>query len=211
MKTKNSILISSLIAFVNSIILIVRTINDIQNSINLSLSYVLLTAYFLLSIASLYLFVIAFFSFLQDKKKVFKIANKPGINKYLIDYIENGGRTVILSRDLSWINADIIGRIEEKAAKDELIIFLPKENTISRRLSQHADIRYFGDLITDSAHSIIKSRFTIIQWDSNSARITYPKQDHTHHYNYEFSINEPTMDIALDLIRLLIKLIPKTI
>ncbi|MCI8554394.1 MAG: hypothetical protein HFJ80_05555 [Clostridiales bacterium] len=85
----------------------------------------------------------------------------------------------------------------------------PKDLTAERLKRAGADVRYFGALLSDSADSIIKSRFTIIQWDSHSARLTYPKEDQVYHYNWEYAAGDPATDLAQDLIRLLIKLVPE--
>jgi len=209
-KTKSlATLITSIIAFINSIIVLVRFIADVSVSSNPSPLYIIIAFYTIIAILSAILLAKEVITLFQERKRFFKIHEKGKIKSYLVDFIEKAGRTVILSRDLSWVDASIQSRIEDKARKGDLIIFIPKENDISKKLLRHgADIRYFGELLNDPADSIIKSRFTIVQWDSNSARMTYPKQYHSTHYNFEYVLNDPTMDVSLDLVRLLIRLIP---
>lgn len=203
-------LVAEIIAFANSIILFVQSIKVLINGSAIILDYYITCFYFIILVISLILLIGSVVEFVRYYRHVFKIKKKKAIAQYLVDFMINGGRTAILSRDLSWITSDYIGRLEKKSKRKELIIFIPQPNEVSEKLRvAGADVRYFGSLISDSADSIIKSRFTIIQWDSTSARITYPKEDHLYHYNFEYVIGDPTMDLAQDLIRLLIKLVPE--
>lgn len=209
-KNISSKLVSSIIALVNSLILLIKSVAELSDN-NSVLDYFIIFFYFIILIVSGYICVESIKCFVKFKKSKIKVTKKTEISRSLIQFMDNGGRTAILSRNLSWITDDFIGKLEKKSKDEELIVFIPKPNEVSERLKKAgADVRYFGSLISDSADSVIKSRFTIIQWDSTSARITYPKQDHLYHYNFEYVIGDPTMDLAQDLIRLLIKLVPES-
>lgn len=202
--------VAEIIALFNSVILFVQSIKTVTNSSATSLDYYITCFYLLILVVTIVMFFRSLADFVKYKRCLFKVKEKKAIAKSLVDFMDNGGRTAILSRNLSWITDEFIGKLETKARDHELIIFIPHPNETSERLSKAgADVRYFNSLISDSADSIIKSRFTIIQWDSTSARITYPKEDHLYHYNFEYVIGDPTMDLAQDLIRLLIKLVPE--
>lgn len=214
MKNQVSKLVAEIIALVNSIILVVQNYRTVTSPDAEFLDYCIVFLYLVILSVAILMFCRSLLGFARDwskhKKHRFKIKEKHKIAKALIDFMYDGGRTVILSRDLSWVTDEFIGKLESKARNHELIVFIPHPNDISKRLSNAgADIRYFNSLISDSADNIIKSRFTIIQWDSTSARVTYPKEDLTHHYNYEYVYGDPPMDLAQDLIRLLIKLVPE--
>ena len=200
---------TSCIAFINSIVLTYSSWRSL-----LSGDYGVVLPFVLYLVGGGFSFVVCgvnLYKICKERKKYIKLENKDKINEYLLKFIETGGRTVILSHDLSWITPRVQSRMTDKAQKGDLIIFIPEENEISKELSSKgADIRYFGDLSTDSANNIIKSRFTIVQWDTHSARITYPKETHRRHINYEFIEGDPTMDVAQDLIRLLVAKVPRS-
>lgn len=203
-------LAAEVIALINSGILFVKSVQDTIAGNTTAFDYCLLRAYFISLCISAYLFVCTVIDTLKTRKLTFKISNKSGIAEYLVNFMEKGGRTVVLSRDLSWVTDDLIGRLERKSRKKDLIVFMPRLNETAKRLQKAgADVRCFGEALTDGASNIVKSRFTIIQWDSYSARITYPKEDHSYHYNFEYVMGEPAMELAQDLIRLLIHMVPE--
>ena len=209
-KNNLSKFVAEVIALINSIILFVQSVKTVTVGSATSLDYYITCFYLLTLIVTAIMFLGSLIDFIKYKKRLYKVRAKKAIAKSLVDFMDNGGRTAILSRNLSWITDEFIGKLERKAKDHELIIFIPHPNETSERLRKAgADVRYFSSLISDSADNIIKSRFTIIQWDSTSARITYPKEDHLYHYNFEYVIGDPTMDLAQDLIRLLIKLVPE--
>lgn len=204
-------LVSSLIALVNSIILFVKSIIDSSNQSATVFQYIVSCLYLIAMLASVYLFYKALAALVQSLRSRLKGGDEEGISKYLMKFVNRGGRTVVLSRDLSWVTGSIRDELETKARKKELIIFLPHPNHVSRELEQAgADVRYFGSLFQDSADGPIRSRFTIIRWGSPSERITYPMDDDNYHYNYEYVAGDPAMELSKDLIRLLIKLVPES-
>ncbi len=209
-KNNGAKFIAEIIALVNSVILFVQSIKTVISTNATHIDYYITCLYLIFLIVTVVMFLGSLVNFIKNKRYLFKVKEKQAIAKSLVDFMDNGGRTAILSRNLSWITDEFIGKLEKKAKGHELIIFIPCPNETSERLRKvGADVRYFNSLISDSADNIIKSRFTIIQWDSTSARITYPKEDHLYHYNFEYVIGDPTMDLAQDLIRLLIKLVPE--
>lgn len=207
-------LLSSAIALINGIILAYSTYADM--GIAPSKSGISLSLFIILSLVSLFIFVREAVSLFSESRRIIKINNKnkistikykDKISKYLIDFIATGGDIVIVSRNLSWITRDVIWRMEDKAKSGELTIFIPFPDSlgVSEKLKKFgADVRYYGGLV-DDATWFLETRFTIAQWRSSSKRMTFPKTLSEYHYNYELVPSEPTMDIALDLVRLLDK------
>lgn len=211
-KNKKSFSIASaLISFSNSVILFIKCFFDIQNQEEKVplYNYIIVCFYFIVMLISLCIMISVMRCAWVEYRRSSKLENKKKIAKYLAEFMNKGGRTAILSRDLSWVDGEVQSKMIEKSKRKELTIFMPRENEISRLLKEAgADIRYFGNAIHYPANSIIRSRFTIIQWGSNYARITYPKQSIKRHYNNEFSTEAPATDLAQDLIRLLNHLVP---
>jgi hypothetical protein len=99
-------------------------------------------------------------------------------NKYLINWLNKSGRCFILARDISWAdNPDIENCLSEKASRNEITIFMEKENDISRKLvAKGADVRYYGKL-----NYVFKNRFIISHWGTDVSRVTtYSIQEDVH-------------------------------
>ncbi|MFN8712730.1 MAG: hypothetical protein ACK5Z2_07740 [Bacteroidota bacterium] len=61
-------------------------------------------------------------------KKPMILKNSKGIRDYMYNWIENGGRTVIFTRDLSWVSDDQMkDMLNNKARRGELTICLPTQ------------------------------------------------------------------------------------
>ena len=139
--------------------------------------------------------------------KTISLRKRTKINKYIVNFIKHTGTTVILSRDLSWLNDKLIEDLKDKVHNhgDELIVFVPQPNKKSQRLEAFADVRYYNH--KQKYGSIrLKSRFTIVHWDRDSMQLTYPQEDTKLHYNNEFSLGDPATTLATDIIRLLMQI-----
>lgn len=131
--------------------------------------------------------------------------NTKKINKKIIEFIEAPGETIILSRDLSWVTNEFVGRLKTKVENngDNLKIFLPARNKISEQLEAFADVRYFGDKIGNTIVDRLTSRFTIIHYGTDSVRLTYPQDHSYYHINTEYVQGDPAMTLATDIVKLL--------
>lgn len=144
-----------------------------------------------------------------QKKRVFSEYDKKSIDDYLKNFISSGESIAILSHDMSWIdsdkNKDKRDLLLRKAANKELLLFVPAETDKVKELQRAgADVRYFGNLMSDPAYPLIKSRMTIINWNKPYPKLTYPIKKDGLHINYEIDCGEPANQLALDLIHLLI-------
>lgn len=100
--------------------------------------------------------------------------------------IKTRGKICIMSRDLSWVDAEMEACIAEK--KDNILIFAQKESDLTKRLiSNGATVEYYGHLNFEP-----KTRFTIIRYNSTNPQVAIAniqnsvrKKDNFKHVIYE--------------------------
>lgn len=92
------------------------------------------------------------------------------VNKYLLDWLNKGGRTVIFTRDLTWADesADILKTLEKKARTHDLTICLYRHTETTKHLRDEGAEVYIHNLPENQ----LKSRFTIIDYGKSNPRIT---------------------------------------
>jgi len=126
------------------------------------------------------------------------------INNYMYNWISNIGRIAIFTRDMSWTNdSQIKARLIEKAEKSELIVCMPIANDFAQELRQK------GALILEYSNLGYEpqSRFTIVQFGRNDARIAIGKTIKGTHKIEEFdSADHPLFFVANDLVNILLRL-----
>ena len=95
---------------------------------------------------------------------------KQEVNKYLLDWLNKGSRTVIFTRDLTWADesADILNILEKKARNKELTICLYRNTDTTNRLRALGAEVYVHNL----SENQLKSRFTIIDYGKSNPKIT---------------------------------------
>lgn len=193
MKSKGIAIMTCLLFLVESMISFAQALAD-QKSLVLALHLVLMV-FALISLV---------FTLRHEFKGYIRVKNREKINRKIIEFIETTGKTVILSRDLSWVDEATIGRFRQKVTQcgDNLTIFLPRETQTSKTLSEFADVRYYGGIFGDPSKQLT-SRFTIIHYGTDSVRVTYPQEDTFWHINTEFAHSDPALTLARDIVKLL--------
>lgn len=95
---------------------------------------------------------------------------KEEVNKYLLDWLNKGGRTVIFTRDLTWADEsiEIRKKLEEKARAGALTICLYRNTSTTDYLKGLGAEIYIHNLTENQ----LKSRFTIIDYGKNNPKIT---------------------------------------
>lgn len=79
--------------------------------------------------------------------------------------IKMQGKVCIMSRDLSWVDAEVEACISFKSAS--MLIFAEKETELTERLKKcGVDLRYYGALGFEP-----KTRFTIIRYNANNPQV----------------------------------------
>jgi hypothetical protein len=124
------------------------------------------------------------------------------INIYMKNWVNKSGRTVILTRDLSWVNYDDIKTtLKTKAINKELIVCLPKNTDFTSELKDlGAEIYTYENL-----NFTPKSRFTFINYGTPYSKVAIGRKDKNHtHYIEEYSI-ENTVEyfLAEDLVNII--------
>jgi hypothetical protein len=120
--------------------------------------------------------------------------------RYMQRWIQQGARTVIVSRDMSWVDEPIKRLLLEKARKNELVLFAQSDWPICRELSAAgADVRKYGDLGWQP-----RTRFTIINYGRHDEKVAVGLPLDKGRRILEFSQGQhPFLDLARDFIPIL--------
>jgi hypothetical protein len=126
--------------------------------------------------------------------------NDADTKRYMQRWIQRGARTVIVSRDMSWVDEPIKHLLLEKARKNELLLFAQSDWPICRELSTAgAEVMKYGDLGWQP-----RTRFTIINYDRHDERVAVGLPLDKGRRILEFSQGQhPFLDLARDFIPIL--------
>ena len=125
------------------------------------------------------------------------------VSRYMSEWVSRPGRTVIFSRDLSWgTEFNSKPALLKKARSKELTIYLEKMTAFASELqSEGAEI-----LLYDGVCPKPMSRFTIVGYEKEGARIAVAAPKGGLHTIYEFDFGEhPIFSIAQDLLNTISK------
>ena len=131
--------------------------------------------------------------------RVYKVEDKSGIRNYMFQWIQNGGRVAVWTRDMSWVDDDEMKRmLREKAESKELIICLQREIDNSAYLERYgADVATYGEAYSPA------SIFTIVNFERAGSRVAVGRRMGNFHIIQEYSADEhPAFHMAYDLVRL---------
>jgi len=106
-------------------------------------------------------------------KNIFHIDNE--IKKYMRNWVNNDGHTVIISRDLSWVSLhdDTYKILLDKAQKHELSIILKKHSECACELKKYgAEIYDYSDIDYTP-----ETRFTFIHYGRSNPRLAIGYQE----------------------------------
>jgi hypothetical protein len=123
------------------------------------------------------------------------------IDAYMCRWLSSGGRAVVFSRDMSWAkNEPIKSMLVTKAELDELTICLEKDLPITDHLKKAG-----AKIITYGGYNFVpRSRFTIMDYDKEGARVAVGVHQDGKHVIQEFrSGSHPFFAVAEDLVKLL--------
>jgi hypothetical protein len=150
-----------------------------------------------LSILIFVLYLIYEFFFNAPKK----YKNDQDIKKFMQNWIAKAGRTVIFTRDMSWVdNDEIKDELRAKARKHELLICLPQFTAFTHELHNlGAEIYEYPNIAFTP-----KSRFTFINYGTPYSKVAIGRKDEKHnHFIEEYSIkNTVEYFLAEDLVNL---------
>ena len=134
-------------------------------------------------------------------RRIYPKADTEGIKRYMHDWINHGGRVAIWTRDMSWAqDIDTRNLLKGKATRNELILCLPAKNELATELAT------LGAEVCDYDTSLLESpnsRFTIIFFGRDGARVAVGRADGDTHVIHEFDAgSHPAFYLATDLVAL---------
>lgn len=127
--------------------------------------------------------------------------NSADIKKYMCRWVKSGGQTVILSRDMSWVDdTDTMSSLMTKAAAKELTVFLKGHTGVADKLgAAGANVIDYTDLGYTP-----RSRFTIIDYGRDGSRVAIGVNNNGAHTIQEFRSGvHPLYAVAEDLVKFL--------
>lgn len=137
----------------------------------------------------------------RPRHRIFDKGDSDGIRLYMHDWIRDGGRVAIWTRDMSWANnTDTRHVLSEKAKRRELVLCLPEPNELSEELRcMGAEICIYGSRLLESP----ASRFTIAFLGRDGSQVAVGRADGCTHVIDEFTSGEhPAYHLAADLVGL---------
>ncbi|AXG74412.1 hypothetical protein DVK85_09275 [Flavobacterium arcticum] len=153
-----------------------------------------------ISLSALLLIILILCEIFYSDSKKYKIDDD--IKDYMRNWINNGGRTVIFTRDMTWVSdVDIKNILKTKAKNNELIICQPKLTNFTIELQKLGAEIYTYDKLNFEP----KSRFTFINYNTNSSKVAIGKKGKNNiHYINEFSMDDAyEYHLAEDLVNLI--------
>ena len=195
-RDKIIILLSTIGSFASVLSIIISLITSSEDIFGWKLGLIIATAILLI------LMVIAAVIVLKSDvpTRRYKFDDREGIRNYLFNWIKNGRRVVIWSRDMSWVDdEEMTQMLRGKAQADELILCLPKEIDKSDDLKKHgAEVFVYGTL------GVPETRFTIANYGQVGSRVAIGRRRDSLHIIQEFSETDerPAFHMARDLVRL---------
>lgn len=139
--------------------------------------------------------------FIKSSPKKF-IPQSQEINQFMNDWVSQGGRTAILSGDLSWAqnNVAVMNLLMKKAKSNELILYVRTINSTVQKLAEAG-----AEMHDYSKHSYNpKSRFTVIDYEKNGERVAIGFVEDGKHVVHKFDAKNPVIfALVTDLLKLL--------
>ena len=105
-------------------------------------------------------------SYFHSAPKRFRLTRQDKIRRYMIKWLRSGGRTVIFTRDMTWVDATVQQILLAKAQRHELTMCIEHPLPIADALQREgAEIISYGELGV-----VPQSRYTIIDFEKHGAR-----------------------------------------
>jgi len=140
-----------------------------------------------------------------DKFQYKTIQGQLEIRQAITKFISQGQETAIFSRDLTWVNDDVLVLLAQKASAGELTLFMPAPVPRSDELvDSGACAYYYGDLITDPSSFDGIPRFTLIRPNTGDSELAFgSRRGDVHTIYYSRDAADPALSLAKDIYRLL--------
>jgi hypothetical protein len=124
-----------------------------------------------------------------------------GIREYMVKWISQGGRTAIVSRNLTWVedgpNTPTRKLLIDRARAGDLAVYVPEDTSVASALKKDgATVTVFGNPAT-------RTRFTIINDGRADARVAIGADIDGKHVIREYGAGDPVLMLAQDLVAIL--------
>ena len=185
--------ISAIGSIIGFLIPYFSAINDNTTAETSSFQFICLIVFVISSIIVLYLEY-------KNRPKIYK--GEKEIANYMLNWISEPGRTVILTRDMSWASSsNIMNKLIDKSRNKELMLFMFKKTKDAKTLEDlGAEVYEYYQL-----NFTPESRFTIIRFGRSDAKLAIGRTGNKgEHIITEFECGiHPQFHIALDLVTIL--------
>ena len=131
--------------------------------------------------------------------RAYAVDDRSGIRDYMRQWLEDGRRSAIWTRDMSWAeHSDIEDLLARKAISNDLIICLPQGTELTDRLKQSgAEVFLYGALGSPA------TSFTIVNYERDGSRVAVGSRRGDVHLIQEFVADDsPVFHMAEDIVRL---------
>jgi len=164
--------------------------------------------YILAIISTLLLAIVILVNLIEIlKTRVYKIKDEESIALQMSKLYDSSGYFIISSTgSMEWVKYhNILEKLRKKAAQNNLLIFIPKENEVTNKLKEA------GARIIDYNDSGFRpsSNFSIIRPESPDSMIAIGRQFNEYHVIEEYHNNETIMFLVSDIQKLLNKISEK--
>lgn len=155
-----------------------------------------------LLISTIVIFLIASY-FLFVKKETKKLKSQEKINAFMKYWIKTSGVVKILSRDLSWVDEEVLGIMQAKGS--DLYLYVEEENEKVKKIranNPEGNYYFYKDIGFNPL-----SRFTVIHANKQDKQIAiaikeqngYKKIDHEIYVSKGSQIDNKILGLAIDL------------
>jgi hypothetical protein len=127
------------------------------------------------------------------------------IREAITKFISHGQDAAIFSRDLTWVNDEVLIMLTRKASSGELALFMPVPVPLSEKLVESGAVAYYyGDLLSDPTSFDGIPRFTLVRPNTDNSELAFgSRRGDVHTIYYSRNAADPALSLAKDMYRLL--------
>lgn len=127
------------------------------------------------------------------------------IREAITKFISHGQDAAIFSRDLTWVNDEVLNMLTRKASSGELALFMPGPVPLSEKLVESGAVAYYyGNLLRDPSSFDGIPRFTLVRPNTDNSELAFGnRRGDVHTIYYSRNAADPALSLAKDIYRLL--------
>ncbi|MDO3398685.1 hypothetical protein QWI29_01450 [Mycolicibacterium neoaurum] len=125
------------------------------------------------------------------------------IREAITKFISHGQDAAIFSRDLTWVNDEVLDMLKRKAISGELALFMPRPVPLSEALVESGAVAYYyGDLFSDPNSYDGIPRFTLVRPNTDNSELAFGnRRGDVHKIYYSRDSSDPALSLAKDIYR----------